>query len=293
MYWAYAVTKGTDVYVTGGNSRNGTAVENLLKFNVLKNQWLKLPPSGFHHSVPAIIEGRLALIGGRRPSNKVVVNNVTTYNEDSGQWEVHYPGMIQPRYRPAVVVHGGYVIVLGGKIKERSTMTDSIEVMDIQDKKWTMLATRLPKKMYDMPATLSQDEVYILGYDDGSSRANNVYTIPFSNLVTSADTKHPWKEVRRDTVYYKMSVIPQSYPLVALGGDDRQNKTVSAVLAFDHDTKSWNEVASLTSPRAHCAVASIGDKAILVIGGCTETKNLKSCNSSSLKTVEMYYLKHQ
>ena len=278
------------MFVTGGNSRNGTAVENVLKFNVLKNEWLKLPPSGFHHSVPAIIEGRLTLIGGRRPSNKIVVNNINTYNEDSGQWEVQYPGMIQPRYRPAVVVHEGFVIVLGGKIKERSTMTNSIEVMNIQDRKWTMLTTHLPKKMYDMPATLSQDQVWIVGYDDGSSRANNVYTIPFFNLVASADIKHSWKEVRRDTVYYKMSVIPQSYPLVALGGDDRQNKTVSAVIAFHQDTMSWNEVASLSSPRAHCAVASIGDKAILVIGGCTLTKNHKACNLSCLKTVELYYL---
>lgn len=291
MYWAYAVTKGMDVYVTGGNSRNGTAVENLLKFNVLKNQWVKLPPSGFHHCVPAIIEERLSLIGGRRPSNKVVVNNINTYNEDSGQWESRYPGMIQPRYRPAVVVYGDYVIVLGGKIKERSTMTSSIEVMRIQDRTWTMLSTRLPAKMYDMPVTISQDQVWIVGYDDGGSRGNNVYTIPLADLVSSSDAKHSWKEMRRDTVYYKMSVIPQSNPLVVLGGDDRQNKTVSAVLALDPKTKSWNEVASLSSPRAHCAVTPIGDRAILVIGGCAETKNLKACNSSCLKAVEMYYLK--
>ena len=291
MYWAYAVTKGMDVYVTGGNSRNGFAVENILKFNLLKNQWVKLPSSGFHHSVPAIIEGKLSLIGGRRPSNKVAVNNVDTYNEDSGQWESHYPGMIQPRYRPAVVVHDNYVIVLGGKVKERSTMTRSIEVMKIQDQTWTILTTRLPTKMYDMPVTVSQDQVWIVGYDDGSNRGNNVYTIPFGDLISSSVATHSWKEVRRDTVYYKMSVVHQSNPLVVLGGDDRQNKTVSSVLTFDPYSNSWNEVASLSGPRAHCAVAPIGDRAILVIGGCTETKNLKACNSSCLNTVEMYYIK--
>jgi len=291
MYWAYAVTKGMDVFVTGGNSRNGTAVENLLKFNVLSNQWIKLPSSGFHHSVPVIIEGKLSLIGGRKPSNKVAVNIVNTYNEDSGQWETYYPGMIQPRYRPAVVVHGNHVIVLGGKIKERSIMTDTIEMMNIRDRKWTMLTIRLPKKMYDMQATVSHDLVWIVGYDDGRSRFNKVYTIPVGDLISSHDVKHCWKEVRNDTVYYKMSVIPQSDSLVALGGDDRQNNTVSSVVAFDSDSLSWNEVASLSSPRAHCAVAPIGKQAILVIGGCTKTKNLKACNSSCLKTVEMYYIK--
>ena len=292
MYWAYAVTKGTDVYVTGGNFCNGTAVENLLKFDVLNNKWVKLPSPKFHHGVPIIIEGKLSLIGGRKPSNKVAVNNVNTFNEDSGQWEPdHYPGMIQPRYRPAVVEHGDYVIVLGGKIKERSTLTNSIEVMNVQDRTWTALATHLPKKMYDMQATVSHDLLWIVGYDDGSHRHNKNYAIPVDDILSEHSVKHPWKELARDTMYYKMSVIPQSYPLVALGGDERQNKTVSAVVVFDPITESWNEVTSLNGPRAHCAVAPIGERAILVIGGCTETVNVKACNSSCLKTVEMYYFK--
>ena len=116
-----------------------------------------------------MLEGKLSLIGGRIPKNKVVINKVNTYDEDSNQWVTIYPDMNQPRYRPAVVVTDNHVIVLGGKIKERSKLTDSIEIMNIKDKQWITLATHLPDKMYDMSATISNDLVWIIGYDDGKN----------------------------------------------------------------------------------------------------------------------------
>jgi len=294
MYWAYAVTIGMMVYVTGGNSRNGDAVEHVHRFNLESNSWDKLPPSKYHHCVPVLLEGKLSLIGGRKPSNKAVISKVNTYDEDSNQWVTIYPDMNQPRYRPAVTNNDHHVIVLGGKIKERSKLTDSIEIMNIKNKQWTTLATPLPEKMYDMSATISDDLVWIIGYDNGSSRSNKVYTVPMDDLIYLTNIKHPWKQLHNDTVCFKTAVVSNSYPPVILGGDDRQNKTVSAVVAYDHKTESWSEVAILSSPRAHCAVAKLpGKRGILVIGGCTETRNLSQCNSSCLKTTEIYYVSNK
>ena len=87
------------------------------------------------------------------------------------------------------------------------------------------------------------------------------------------------------------AIIPNSDPPILLGGDDRSNSTVSTVVAFDPNTNSWNKVASLSSPRAHCTVANLpGHCAILVVGGCTETRNLNKTNSTGLKTTELYYV---
>ena len=290
MFWAYAVTKGTDIYVNGGSSIGGREINHVLRFNLLKNEWVRLPPSGLHHCVPVIIEGRLTLIGGRMPINKVISKHINAFNEDSGQWESYYPDMIQPRYRPGVVVHGDYLIVLGGKIKERSTMTNTIEVMHIPNKTWNMLAIRLPKKMYDMQVTVSQGLLWIVGYDTGRSRSSKVYSIPVDHLTSSPNVKHSWKQCQ-DTNYYKMSIIPSSNPLIALGGDTQLNKVVSAVVACDPATGSWDEVVSLSSPRAYCAVTSVNEQAILVIGGSVKTENLDAVNSSCLKCVEMYCIK--
>ena len=132
MFWGYAVLGNeTEVYVTGGNTHNGKAIENVYKFNMLLNQWDKLPSAGVEHGVPIMIDKKLSLIGGRRPGGKVVVSTVITY--DDGGWILKYPDMNQIRYRPAVVTFGDHVIVLGGRIKHRSTIIDSIEIMNIKE----------------------------------------------------------------------------------------------------------------------------------------------------------------
>ena len=291
MYWAYAVTIGMMVYVTGGNSRNGDAVEHVHRFDLENNQWDKITPSKYHHCVPVVLEGKLSLIGGRKPISKAVISKVNTYDEDGNQWVTIYPDMNQPRYRPSVVTNDSHVIVLGGKIKERSKLTDTIEIMNIKNKQWMTLATILPYKMYDMSATIANDLVWIIGYDTGSSRSNKVFTIPVNDLINMTSIKHSWEELRNDTVCFKTAVVRYLDLPVIFGGDDRQNKTVSAVVAFDPKTESWSEVAALSSPRALCAAVKLpGERGILVIGGCTDTKNLSQCNSSCLNTTEIYYV---
>ena len=289
MFWGYAVLDNeAEVYVTAGNTHSGKAIENVYKFNMLLNQWAKLPSAGVEHGVPIMIDKKLSLIGGRRPGGKVVVSTVMTY--DDGGWKAMYPNMIQIRYRPAVVTFGDHVIVLGGRIKHRSTIIDSIEVMNIKERQWIKLATRLPHKMYDMQATVSKDNVWIFGYDDGLSRSNKVYSIPGELLTSNPTVKHTFKTIRHDTLYYKMSVVPNSYPPVVLGGDNWRNKPTSAVLVFDPKTESWSEVAYLSSPRTYCTVVRAGECGILVIGGCTETTGDKASSSTSLQTVELYYI---
>ena len=295
MVWAHAVSIGTIVYVTGGNSRIGDPIEHTYKFDVEKNEWDKLPPSGHHYCMPAVIEGKLSLIGGRKPKTRVPVARVDTYNEEQSQWISVYPDMKHPRYRPAVVTTDSYVIALGGKLKEPKPLTNTIEVMNIASKQWNLVATHLPDnlKLYDVTATISSDVVWIVGYDDGSHRSNKVFTVPVSDLVSKPKVAASWKRVRNDTVCFKAAVIPNSDPPVLLGGDDRNNTAVSTVVAFDPKTDSWNEVASLSSPRAHCSVAILPrNRAIVVVGGCTETRNLNETNSSSLKTTEIYYVRN-
>lgn len=291
MFWAYAVVSNeTDVYVTGGNSHNDFNIENVFKFSMLQNRWYKLPPIGLQHSVPVILKQKLSLVGGRRPVNKTLVNTINTYNDDSGSWISAYPDMTQLRYRPAVVTHNDYVIVLGGKSKVKSAPTDSIEIMNVEEKRWLELATRLPDKMYDMQATVSHGNVWIVGYDDGSHRSNKVYSIRVDDLISNPTSKHSWKTIRYDTLYYKMSVVPNSYPVIVLGGDDWRNRLTSAIVIFDPKSESWNEVASLSSPRAYCTVATVGKRGLLIIGGCTETKSTKASSSSCLSTTELYYI---
>ena len=286
MFWGYAVLSNeTEVYVAGGNSHNNKAVENVYRFSMLLNQWDKLPAAGLHHSVPVILKNELTLLGGRRPGNRKLVNTVITY--DNG-WVSKYPYMIHPRYRPGVVTFGDYVIVMGGRIKDRSTLTTAIEVMNFeQEQKWIKLATCLPEKMFDMQVTVSRDHVWIVGFDDGFRRSNKVYSIAVNDLISDPTLKHSFKTIRQDTLYYKMVVVPNSDPVVVLGGDNWRKKPTSAVMVFGHKTGSWSEVASLSSTRAYFSAVTVGKRGLLIIGGSPETTNI---SAYCLQTVELYYI---
>ena len=286
MFWGYAVLSNeTEVYVTGGNSHNDKAVENVFRFSMLLNQWDKLPATGLHHCVPVILKNKLNLFGGRRPGSRNLVSTVITYDDG---WVSRYPDMIHPRYRPGIVIFGDHVIVMGGRIKDRSTVTNTIEVMNFErEQKWIKLATFLPEKMLDMQATVSRDFVWIVGFDDGSRRSNKVYSIAVNDLISDPTLKHSFKTIRHDTLYYKMVVVPSSDPVVVLGGDNWRKKPTSAVVVFDHKTGSWSEVASLSSARAYFSAVTVGKRGLLIIGGTSETKNI---SASCLQTVELYYI---
>ena len=294
MYWAYAVIIGMMVYVAGGNTYNGDAVEHVYRFDIENNKWdNNLPPLNCHHCVPVVLEGKLSVIGGRESRSRLISNKVNTYNEDSNQWVAIYPDMNQPRYRPAVVTNKIHVIVLGGKIKERSKLTDSIEVMNVKNKQWITLNTHLPNKMYDVSVTIADGLIWIVGYDNGKKRSNEVVTISVNDLIYQTTEKHSWKvlNIRSNEAYFKTAVSISSDFLVFFGGFDQQNKAISSVMVFNPKTHSWNEVAALSSPRAHCAVAQLpGGRGMIVIGGCRMAKDHSQCSSSCLQTTEVYYI---
>ena len=280
------------VYVTGGNSQNDDAVEHVYTFDVENNRWNnELPSPQYHNCIPVVLGGKLSLIGGCMPGDNTVVAKVNTYNEYSNQWVMVYPDMNQPRLRPAVVNIDRHVIVMGGKIEDCSKVTDSIEIMNIKNKQWITLATPLPSKMYHMPVTMLKDLIWIIGYDDGSDWCNKVFTISASDLIYQTTTKHPWKSILNDATYHKVAVVAYSDPPVIVGGEDKQNNTVSAVVAFDPKTDSWSEVATLSSPRAHSTVVKLpGERGMLVIGGCSKIKHLSQCSSSCSQATEIYYI---
>ena len=54
-----------------------------------------------------------------------------------------------------------------------------------------------------MSATISNDLVWIIGYDNGNHRLNQVFTVPVNYLINMTNVKHTWKQLRKDTVCFK------------------------------------------------------------------------------------------
>ena len=95
--------------------------------------------------------------------------------------------------------------------------------------------------------------------------------------------------------YYCAAVVSNTSPLILVGGDTPDAKTVtSTIIQFDH----WNNIASLEgSSRAYTTVAYVGDQqAVVVLGGCTKTSddNIRDSsgarNSSCLDLVQIGFV---
>lgn len=296
-----AVVLGDVVYVCGGESSDEYACRYVFKYHFLENRWDRLRPLPHSHGVPVVIADKLVIIGGKDVKSKKITNQVSTYNDKEQIWESKYPNLGKERFNPLAITYKHYVIVGGGKyhtIYDR--LYDDIEIMDTQEAVlvWKKVPTRLPMKMWSPSATISNDQLWIVGFNNDNSgslnlieqRSDEVFWIPVGDVVAT-DKKGKWEPLPRYMPYYSAIVVPNSYPLVTVGGDTRDTRTTNAIEMHISTDHSWEQIASLDGPsRAYVTVACIGEQqAVVVMGGCTETKSKKTRVDSSLALVQIGY----
>ena len=300
---ANAVVLENVIYVSGGEGPDEFASRYVFAYHFLENKWTSLPALTHSHGVPVVVSNQLVIIGGKDIKSKKLTNQVSTYNQNEHKWESVYPNLGKERYAPLAVTYKHYVIVAGGKyhtiVVDR--LYDDIEVLNVQDADklvWIKVPTRLPAKMWSPCATISNDQLWIVGFNNDNSgslnlieqRSDEVFWIPAADIIAT-DKKGKWESLPRVMPYYSSTVVPNSNPIVTIGGDTRDTRPTNAVEMFDSTNVQWQQVAYLEAPsRAYVAVACIGEQqAIVVLGGCTETKNKKARNDSSLALVQIGY----
>ena len=299
-----AVVLDNVIYVSGGESPDEYASRYVFAYHFLENRWERLPQPSHTHGVPIVISNQLVIIGGKELKSRRVTNQISTYNHSEQKWESVYPNLGKERYAPLAVTYKHYVIVAGGKYHTLylyDRLYDDIEVLNVQDTEklsWKKVPTRLPSKMWSPSATISNDQLWIVGFNNDNSgslnlieqRSDEVFWIPVANIIAT-DKKGKWESLPRVMPYYSSTVVPYSNPVVTVGGDTRDTRTTNAIEIHDAVNNLWEQVAYLDGPsRAYVAVASIGEQqAIVILGGCTETKNKKSRNDSSLALVQIGY----
>ena len=297
------------IYVSGGDSPDKSASHHVFAYHLLEDHWKRLPALSHTHGVPVVVDSKLVVIGGRETKSGKISNRVSAYNEETQKWESSYPVLKEVRYAPLVLVYKHHLIVGGGKylsIFDRfyDRLYDDIEILNTQDSTekltWRRVPTRLPAKMWGPSATIANNQLWIVGYNNDNSgslniieqRTDETYWIE-ADYIIDPENNHDkqWVALPRLSPYYSSTVVPNYYPIITVGGDTKDTRTVDALLMFDSSSDSWNQVASLSGPpRAYAAVASVGEQqAIFVLGGCTETKNRKARNESSVALVQIGY----
>ena len=273
-----------------GNAPDDDTYRYVYVYDINGNQWDRLPPPGQIQGIVQIINSNLTVIGGVDNTTRKITNKVTTYNNNS--WKNIYPNMVKPRIKPGVVTHLDYVIVAGGALDD-NTFSDDIEVLNYkQSSHWVIARMKLPEPMWGPSLTISDDLLYIVGYNIANgNRTNATHQVPAVDIITSSaaqltsnQTAH-WTELP-PAPHCHSAVIPNSCPPVIIGGDDKQDVPTVDIRVLDVPNNSWRKIASLPTPRASTAVVPINHHSILVIGGFTSGRDPKDAKAHSISLVE-------
>ena len=291
MHTAKVALQGRKIYVTSDNSPVYDAKHQVYVYDFNTDHWGQLPPPGHYKSIPHIIGGKLAIIGGRLSATNRITNKVSTFDETSQTWTSYYPDLLSVRSLPGVVTHLEHVIVAGGG----KDILDDIEVLNwVENAQWRKAVINLPKPMFGFTPIISGDQYIIVGYADASCVYTCVYTVPVddiackesSEMQNTTATPAEWVTVTPATHWYT-ALVPSSFPPVVVGGCDGNDVPTSDIKMYDDSNKSWKKIASLPSARLGVAVATIENNAIIIIGGCTKGGSMDNAMLSSLTTVEL------
>ena len=262
---AKAIPHINKIYVCGGSDRGSSLQEFVQVYNALKNEWSKLPPSHASSGI-AVIEKQLTLIGGWDTRN-YLTNKLMTWT--GKEWQELYPPMHTARFCPGVLAIGDLVIVSGGADKYGGYI-DTIEVFDIQNRKWIQSNLRLPLPLYQHHMAFSGEHIYIYNWDDGYFwRINKKDFMAF--LTSLKPVAQEWE---------KLEDAPKNSSLLSLS---MQPLLVGPSGIFIYE-KKWTRISEVTS-YDNAFTASLNEKTFFTFGG--EVKGEKQTIAVQYDIVEV------
>jgi len=106
---------GSTLYITAGDSPNPNSHNKVFRYDNIIDELGVLPLPGHYFGVLCMVGQNLSIFGGLYPLAHKYLNKVSTYHSRDNKWSKCYPDMIYCRYKPGVITHKEYVIILGGK----------------------------------------------------------------------------------------------------------------------------------------------------------------------------------
>lgn len=293
MHSAYVVRLENNLYVAGGSGLEKDVEISVFEFNLFHGGWRRLPNPQHKSAIPHIVSKDLVLFGGFDVATNRATNQVSTYDKNNNLWTSVYPNLKECRSFPAVINHESHVIVAGGR--NREDILDDMEVMHTLECQWRKLRRRLPKKMFNFSATISNGCLYLVrtigSYPPSSSK--QAYTIAMKDIDINSSQhrlENDWTCLS-DVPHINVTVVPESFPPLLVGGSDSQGKVVKDnILLYTTSENAWKRVEALSSSRANVAVTTISSHAIIIIGGCTDSRTRETCKCSAVDIVELGYM---
>ena len=158
--------------------------------------------------------------------------------------------------------------------------------MDTETLQWST-ASRLPHPLNEASATLSRDQVYMLGgFFQNDKQSKSVFTCSLATLLQSCQPQSLGEQLKtlllasRPKVWHQLADTPVTLStcaslhgqLLAVGGEYSDDKETLAIHMYNTTTNSWKVISHMTTPRCRCLVAVLPHNQLMVVGGLTPDK---------------------
>jgi hypothetical protein len=275
--------------------------DKVYAYHISSSSWSLTPNSPSHDNDFAlvVIDGLLTTVGGYGDDNKNTNKLLSLTGEDSGRrWTEKFPSMPTKCFTVSALCTGAALIVAGGRGGDKDEALKTVEVLNTETREWHTAAD-LPQPLALSSMTLCGDLVYLLGgVDKDEEFTKLVYSCSLTSLLFSTGSKSlgkrlintlawsrkgsPWNRVA-DLPVIRSTAVSLHGRLLAIGGDDSENKPTTAVHMYQPTTNSWEVISHMTTPRSRCLSAVLPDNQLMVVGGFTTGDEI--CDSIEFGTV--------
>ena len=265
------------LYVGGGSSKPASSNNIVMTYDISARKWATLPPYSTRYFAMTIIDSHLVLVGGMR-GDMSTSEVLSVWSEDSRKWTHPYPDMTTPRNSCSAFTYKSWLVVAGGSGADNRYLS-SVEVMNTATKQW-YAGLPTPTAWTEMKTAVVGDVCYFMGgFIKGTDSTNKAYSVSLPALVSqlnsdsSAKDTQTWKELPQLPVKF-VAPLSISESLLAVGGRDKYDRTVSALHLYKPDAGQWVKVADMPTSRFCCTSIMITDNELLVAGGYGESASM-------------------
>ena len=235
-------------------------------------QWNMLPSCPYSYSALVIIDDTLTTVGGGDYMSGWT-NKLFTLRQR--QWVEEYPPMNTARCKSTVVSTSGgdYIIVIGGGISDGS-WAGAVELFQVKTRRWYEL-TNTPKPLILPSATISGNQLHVIGYFDDKSYTCTIENLPSDDQpITSQSLPHliSWTPLPSLPVAASTAATLHGQ-LVIIGGKQGGSEVKSIHQLVDGE---WVEIGSMSSGRRDCLAVEFSDR-IMIVGGWGGYRAVEEC----------------
>ena len=184
----------------------------------------------------------------------------------------------------------------GGRIDNEDSITDSVEILNLQSKRWHNAST-LPLKESGKHAVITDNgKLYLLGGYLGNAVHYCKLRKLIDSTVTAAQPEEAtivWKRLD-DTPCTDCAAVLLQGSLVVMGGRSYATMQISnKVFCYSNATDEWQHIGDLMYNRTGCLAIALNYSTVLVIGGTVLNNQRPEWFSASTEIVNSYGLHAQ